>query len=114
MQEQIASLLMDLCRRRPELRQQDIALGAHISQATVSRAMHGLLRRPTAARTCLFRYIHDELTAPNHSDESRKQVVTAFEDVWDGSAAHATAIAKIIGASKGLRPVAGKGRRSGE
>ena len=50
-----------------------------------------------------------ELGAEGMQGKGKEKVINAFEAIWDGSEAHAIAIAKIIKASKELGPV----KRSG-
>lgn len=109
MQEETSLKLRELLETRPNLRQEDVAKNAGVSQATVSRALKTGLKRRTMARDRLFRYIQKELGTHTFNDQGRQKVVDAFGEIWDGSDAHASAIAKIITASKGLRPSRGKG-----
>lgn len=94
--------------RRKHLSQGDVAERAHISQATVSRALRGEVERQSDARTRLFNYIQEELKVEMIS-EGKTKVIEAFESIWDGSEAHATAIANIIKACDGLIPVKSEG-----
>jgi len=111
MQEEISVRLREMIEAEPGLRQVDIAVAAGVSQPTVSRALKGEFKRPSEQRSMLFSYIQNRMGASTFSDRSKERVVAAFAHVWDGSDAHAAAIAKIISASKGLGPA--KGRHKG-
>lgn len=96
--------LEDYMKRRG-LTQAKLARLANVSQATVSRALRGLPERHGAARHKLFTYARIEPTAAGRSDEQGpERVVEAFGRIWDGSDAHASAVARVIDALDGLRP----------
>ena len=90
--------------RDRHLSQTVVAEAAKISQSTVSRALHGKAERAGAAKTRLFTYMQKVIGEVPRGRGTDK-VVKAFESVWDGSEEHATAIAKIIHASRELRPI---------
>jgi DNA-binding MurR/RpiR family transcriptional regulator len=112
MQEELSRQLRQVMEGDLALTQKDIAKHAGVSQPTVSRALACGLNRRTKARARLFRYIQKTLGAQNYSPGGEQRVVDAFGKIWDGSDAHAAAIANIIAASKGLRPAKGKEKRS--
>ena len=90
---------------RNGLSQAELADKAHVSQATVSRALAGKVTRRGAAKLRLFSYAG--ITEYNESEDrgdSRTKVIDTFERVWDRSAAHAEAIAKVIEALADLEP----------
>ena len=99
----LAEGLLTLIHSR-HLSQESIAKAAKVSQATVSRALRGRIKRQGRARTRLFIYIRQELQKEGLSGTGKEKVVKAFENIWDGSEEHAAAIAKIIRASGGLLP----------
>ena len=87
------------------LSQAALAKQAHVSQATVSRALQRFPKKHSEAICRLCNYAGIELSNDKLSTGlGIKSVLTAFENIWDGSDAHAEAIARIIAASRGLRP----------
>jgi transcriptional regulator with XRE-family HTH domain len=87
------------------LSQAELAKKARISQATVSRILSGKkAERDGGARRRLFIYVEKELGLPLLDSGGRERVVRAFDEIWDGSEAHAFAVARIIDALAGLRP----------
>ena len=107
-QESLANQLRVFMERR-HLSQKVVAKRAKISQSTVSRALKGEIERQGRAKSKLFIYMQKELDEEGMQGKGKEKVISAFEAIWDGSEAHAVAIAKIINASKELRPV----KRSG-
>ncbi len=106
--DSLVSLLkafMDQCH----LSQADVAKAVRISQASVSRALAGNAKRHGGARAKLFRYMQNHTDPDDSSTKGNKKVMRAFEAVWDGSEAHALALARIIKASEGLRPMKRRG-----
>jgi transcriptional regulator with XRE-family HTH domain len=87
------------------LSQEELASEAGVSQSTVSRALRRFPERHSQAVIKLCNYAGIELKNDMGSTAiGTKQVLKAFEEIWDGSDAHATAIARIIEASRGLIP----------
>jgi len=88
-----------------DLSQQQLAMRSGVSQATVSRALRAIPERRGRARHRLFTYarINDSVVDPSQR-KGAKRVEQAFRRIWDGSEAHAEAVAKIIHALEGLRP----------
>jgi transcriptional regulator with XRE-family HTH domain len=103
-QESLANRLRAFMEHR-HLSQTTVAKAAKISQSTVSRALRGEVERQGRAKSKLFIYMQKELDAEGMQGKGKQKVISAFESVWDGSEAHATAIAKIIKASQELRPI---------
>jgi transcriptional regulator with XRE-family HTH domain len=103
-QQSLAKQLRAFMESR-HLSQKFVAKAAKISQSTVSRALHGEIDRQGSAKSKLFIYMQKELRAEGMQGKGKEKVVNAFEAIWDGSEAHAIAIAKIIKASQQLRPV---------
>ena len=97
--------------RREGTSQASLARSASVSQATVSRVLTG--QRPPirqgAARQRLLIYMQQRGDAIRTPSAAAEAVVTAFNRVWDGSEAHAVALAKIIKATEDLRPMASEG-----
>ena len=92
---------------REQIGQGEVAKRAKVSQSTVSRALKQEPIRSGRARTRLTIFMQErpeagELTA----------VQTALTLVWDGSDAHADALAGLIAASRELWP--GLGGREGD
>lgn len=88
------------------LSQMELAKAAKVSQATVSRALSGVPLKHGRARAKLFTYA--QLNGPSGQPPPKKgpqRVITAFKRIWDGTEAHATAVAKIIDALEDLKPV---------
>jgi transcriptional regulator with XRE-family HTH domain len=79
------------------LTQTELASRAGVSQPTVSRAARGLQARRGDQAARLFRFIHEGPVGP-------EKVEIAFRSIWDGSEAHAEAVARIIEACEGLVP----------
>lgn len=84
------------------LTQAELAQAAEVSQATVSRALHEPTVRTGRARARLFNYIHQN--RPKVPDVA----MTAIVATWDGTDAHAQALAELILVSGRLWPKLGK------
>jgi len=95
-----------------ELSQADLARRAGVSQPTVSRALQGRRRRSTLQRRKLLEYIRSRTGQPRGRRYAPgvDQVASAFERIWDGSKAHAQAVANVIDAMDNLRPATLRGR----
>ena len=91
------------------LNQNLLAKAAHVSQSTVSRARKGTPERNGRARRRLFIYIHNHLRLRDEAPVKKKDVLRAFNRVWGTWDAHASAIAKVVGALDGLRPLRKEG-----
>jgi len=102
-EESFAQQLLEFMKSR-HLSQAIVAKAAKISQSTVSRALKGHFERQGKAKARLFIYMQQESRADVLRGKGKDKVVNAFQSIWDGSEEHASAIAKIINASKGLRP----------
>jgi len=89
------------------INQVELAKRALVSQSTVSRAIAGRSVRQGAARRKLFSYMQEQAKAAMPQPVSR-----AFRRVWDGSEAHAAALARIIEATESLRPSPPDGGKS--
>lgn len=94
-----------------ELSQTELAEQAGVSQPTVSRALHNQRERSTSQRQKLIGYIRAQArrSRRQHYAPGVTRVTNAFERIWDGSEAHARAVASVIDAMVDLRP-AGKRR----
>lgn len=85
--------------------QAELAERASVSQSTVSRAVVGHALRHGSAQSRLFTFIqHEGLVAPP-SESGPARVLRAFSRIWDGTDEHAAAVARIIEACEGLRPI---------
>jgi len=89
---------------RKGLTQVTLARHARVSQATVSRALAGIALRKGSARSRLFIYAGIKQGHGRLPRQSVRQIVKAFESIWDGTHSHARAIARIIEALGELRP----------
>jgi len=87
------------------LTEHEVAVMAGVSQSTVSRARHVSAQRSGRARKRLFIFLENELSGNVTAGSGRDQVLNAFDGIWDGSEIHATAVAKVIHALDGLRPL---------
>lgn len=81
-----------------------LASKAGVSQSTVSRAINVIPDRNGAAKARLCIYIQNAL-----ADASLISAVDALTEIWDGSEAHANALATLIAASGELWPRLGEG-----
>jgi arginine repressor len=97
---------------RKGLTQVTLARRARVSQATVSRALAGIALRRGAARSRLFIYAGIRQGREHLPGQSTRQIVKAFEAIWDGTHSHARAIARIIEALGELRPKESKGKET--
>src|SRR5579862_7868661 len=84
------------------LSQSQLAKQARVSQPTVSRALSRQPGRSGRARNRLFNFIQKKSSASG--GQRQGVVMQAFERIWDGSAVHAEAVAKVIDAMQGLKP----------
>ena len=85
--------------RQEGMSQAKLANMAKVSQATVSRAVNRQALRPSPARTRLFTFMQEQdlIAGPD-------PVLRAVTEVWDGSNAHAAALAKLVRVSGELWP----------
>lgn len=103
---QDVSLQLRTFMEKNHLNETKLAAAAKVEQSTVSRVLTKGVRRRGKAILRLLGYAN--ITAWNpvvQKGEGTDRVVEAFKHVWDGSEAHASAIAKIIEASADLRPI---------
>lgn len=89
---------------RSGLTQNKLAINANVSQASVCRALSGKYRSGGAAIRKIFSYAG--LTEYTRDDNvlPSDRVLSAFEQVWDGSDSHADALARLLLATSGMRP----------
>jgi transcriptional regulator with XRE-family HTH domain len=96
------------------LSQAKLAQIVGVSQPTVSRALSGRpARRRGQARERLFIYASTEADTDVLGGDraaGRSIVLTAFDQIWDGSPAHAEAVARVVTALRGLTAAQGHGR----
>jgi transcriptional regulator with XRE-family HTH domain len=83
--------------------QNTLASAAGVSQSTVSRALQGKHERQGAALLKLFSFAGLIRDAEVRSGSSEEQVLNAFQRAWDGTEAHAAAVARVIDALGGLQ-----------
>jgi len=86
------------------LDQATLAAEAGVSQATVSRALAGSPERRGRAFLRLMAYVGKQSENAEPSVAGKKRVARAFDRIWDGTDAHATAVAQIIEDLAGLTP----------
>ncbi len=79
--------------------QNTLAKRARVSQATVSRARRGPLERNGAAHGRLVRYMQEY-----SASRTPAPAAEVLRDVWDGTEAHALALAALLRASRELWP----------
>lgn len=104
MQQRRLSVAIQMFLQQRNLTQIDLARVAKVSQSTVSRAARMEPTRWSRAHQRLFTYMQKAgIIAPPFAGE--QLVLAAFEDVWDRSVEHASAVARIIKATEDLRPV---------
>jgi transcriptional regulator with XRE-family HTH domain len=87
------------------LSQAELAKRAGVSQATVSRALRHAPKKRSAAQASLVRFIQERRTV---SIDAATPLTDAIRETWDGSHEHAEALAKLILATRELRPPPGK------
>lgn len=80
--------------------QATLASRAKISQSTVSRAIHRQPQRNSKAYARLVRFMQQNAILDAKPDPA----LDALQDIWDGSAEHAAALASLIHASRELWP----------
>jgi transcriptional regulator with XRE-family HTH domain len=79
--------------------QATLASRAGVSQPTVSRAARGLALGPGPAKTRLLAYLRDQGVTVGDG-----AILSAVNEIWDGSEAHAAALAHLVRASRALWP----------
>jgi hypothetical protein len=72
----------------------------------------GIAQRRGGARSRLFVYAGIKQGRERLPKGSERQIVKAFEAIWDGTHSHARAIARIIEALGELRPKESKGKET--
>jgi predicted XRE-type DNA-binding protein len=91
--------------KQQRITQAQLANRIGISQATVSRAMKQTPIRQTQQGHRLFNFMQEVGMIGRPPPLVEQLVLGAFVEVWDRSEAHADAVARIIKATEGLRPV---------
>lgn len=89
--------------KKTGISQTELAVRAGVSQATVSRALAKRPERSGKAWRKLCTFIHQLPAAA--AGPGQGAVLQAFGRIWDGSEVHAEAIARVIDALEGLRPI---------
>lgn len=97
--------------RRAGLTQEQIAKAVCASQSQVSRVLAGKSVRQSRLYDEICIYVNNAFrgVSPEAVCES-KELMEALANVWDGTAHHATALAKVIRSLGELSPVAGRHR----
>jgi hypothetical protein len=96
--EDLSSAVISLLRQEG-ISQRELADRVGVSQATVSRAARGHPLRPGAARGRLLVYLRE-----HRGLSAAEPIFAAVGEIWDGSDAHAVALAQLLLASRGLWP----------
>lgn len=89
---------VDSFLRREGITQSELARRAGVSQPTVSRAKRRVPKRNSKSHARLCNYIHEELDKIPLPGPARD----ALAEIWDGSPAHAEALANLIRAAGDL------------
>lgn len=89
---------------REGISQASLARRAGVSQSTVSRAMRRTPAKQSAAHRQLVSYMQ------NIGPLEPPPALDALRQIWDGSEAHAAALARLIFASGELWPLLGEDR----
>ncbi len=99
----LASSIADVLKREG-ISQAELANQIGISQSSVSRALGRPTKRRGRAHARLVAFMHQ-----GGAGKGRDRFEEAFLRVWDGSPEHAEALARIIAACGGLRPIRPEG-----
>jgi transcriptional regulator with XRE-family HTH domain len=83
------------------LSQAELAERAGVSLATVSRALRHAPKRRSAAQAKLVRFMQKRGAI---STDAGTPLTDAIRETWDGSHEHAAALARLILATRDLRP----------
>lgn len=89
---------------REGISQASLAKRAGVSQSTVSRAMRRIPAKQSSAHRQLVSYMQ------NRGPLEPPPALDALRQIWDGSEAHAAALARLILASGELWPLLGEDR----
>jgi transcriptional regulator with XRE-family HTH domain len=89
---------------REQISQQELATRANVSQSTVSRALRRPAVRGGAARSRLVAFMQQQGPRTARPESA----LHALEEIWDGSEAHAAALASLVRASVELWPRLGE------
>lgn len=98
----------DACRRL-EITQSEIAEALGASQGQVSRILGGKVQRASRLleEVCLFVERRDQgVTA--EAVRANEELINALQETWNGSSAHAKALAAVIRSTKALAPNEGR------
>lgn len=94
--QQIAERLAAYMRHKG-VNQAQLAQEANVSQSTVSRILNGRRVRSSEALVRLSRILHENAyPAPDGDNAGRERILSAVDNVWDGSAEHAEVIARVV------------------
>ena len=97
--------------RRARLTQEQIANAVSASQSQVSRVLAGKSVRRSRLYDEICIYVNNAYrgVSPEAVCEN-KELIEALANVWDGTAHHATVLAKVIRSLGELNPLAGRHR----
>lgn len=96
--EDVAGAVRSLLEREG-ISQRTLAHRAGVSQATVSRAARGKPLARGHAQARLLAYMHEQRIVG-----TADPIFSAISEIWDGSDAHAAALAHLLRASRELWP----------
>jgi len=103
MQEKDAGELVKRLLQDKQLTQTELAKKAGVDQSTVSRVIRNQNTvRQGRSKAKLLVFARKALRGD--LDKGEGKILTAFKSIWDGSEEHASAIARVIGATADLQP----------
>jgi transcriptional regulator with XRE-family HTH domain len=84
--------------------QEQVAQATGVQQSTVQRLLASRPKRYTRALRAVCKYAKISLLsrAPREDPAKNQQLISALRHVWDGSPAHADALAQVIKSLAGL------------
>ena len=86
------------------LTQASLAKQSGVSQASVCRALKVENGKVGPALEIIFIFSGIDEYLKSQFNDPRERVLLAFDQIWDGTQAHAESIARVIGAMADLRP----------
>ncbi len=91
---------------RSGLRRYQFAELSKVDQGQCSKILNGDFKRPgkSIRKLCNYANLNHEDYTTSSDVEMPRPILTAISDVWDGSKEHAIHLARIIKATKPLRP----------
>jgi transcriptional regulator with XRE-family HTH domain len=96
--DDVAAAVISLLEKEG-ISQEELAHRAGVSQPTISRAIRGTGKRSGRARARLLAHLRRSGDLPKADP-----IFSAVMEIWDGSDAHAAALARLLRASQDLWP----------